>query len=602
LKLHKWLWLIPFLLLTMWMGARGLASDPLWEDEWQTIYNAGGEWYGPRSPADIWTHIGDNDPWQTPGYFVIYAGWGNLVGWSAYAGRAFSVLLGVLTIALIYRAGRDLRSHEAGLGAAAALATCGFFGVYLHEMRPYIMYAFFVALAVWTYWRLIHTAQPSRILQIAFMLSIAGLFYTHYFATLVAVAIGFYHVLFVLFRRGEPPVRPYNKWRVLMLMILAGVLFIPWLGTVVVKLLASGEERPFTFDTLTLTQYTFFLFSNGGIALMGFLALYGIVRKRASGYVWFLALSVLAMILGVNAWRSIVNQMRYVMELFPLLALVVGMGVDRLARRGVKPVYVMAIWVVAGLIFTLDSRYLADIDKPYNYMPWDALAREIAPYAQEDDTTVMLLPYPAYELVQRHLADYYLHNIPGRYEILESPAFNPNYTQIANTIISDAGRLWVAYDPTQPPDHEMTFESLLIPNHMRCGTVSDLPDIHLNLYAPLPTDVPYQFGDGINLSQLLPMTVHNNTLDLTLGWQVDETVARDTFSVALHVMDTNGNLVAQDDYALPHESLNCHVSFIAIDDLPAGEYSARAVVYSWQTLERLPANDGDHALLGTFTR
>jgi hypothetical protein len=602
LKLPNWLWMLPLLLLVTWIGARGLAADPLWEDEWQTIYNAGGEWYGPRSPADIWTHIADNDPWQTPGYFVIYAGWGNLVGWSAFAGRTFSLLLGALTIALIYRAGRDLRSHAAGWGAAVALATCGFFGVYLHEMRPYIMYAFFVALAVWTYWRLIHTPHPSRVLQAAFLLSIAGLFYTHYFATLVAVAIGMYHVLFVMLHKND---NLYNRLRPLILMILAGVLFLPWLGTVVVKLLASGEQRPFTYDAVTLAQYSFFLFSNGSIALMGFVALYGIVRKRALGYVWFLALSVLAMILAVNAWRSIVNQMRYVMELFPLLALVVGMGVDRLARRGVKPAYVTAVWVVAGLVFTLDSRYLADIDKPYNYIPWDALAREIAPYAQEDDMAVMLLPYPAYELVQRHLADYYLHNIPGRYEILESPAYSGGnvYNDRANAIVGGAGRLWVAYDPTQPPDHEIIFESLLIPNHARCGTVSALPDIHLNLYAPLPTDeVPYHFGEGINLSALLPMTVHEDLVDVTLGWQVDETVPVDTYSVALHVMDANGNLVAQDDYALPHESLNCHVSFISIADLAAGEYTVSAVVYNWQTLERLPANDGDHVLLGTFTR
>ncbi|MFN8374250.1 MAG: glycosyltransferase family 39 protein [Anaerolineae bacterium] len=604
MKFTKWIWMVPLLLLVTWIGARGLAADPLWEDEWQTIYNAGGEWYGPRSPLDIWTHIAEHDPWQTPGYFLLYAGWGNLVGWSAYAGRALSLLFGLLTIALLYRAGRDFSSHEAGWGAAAALATCGFFGIYLHEMRPYILYAFCTALAVWSYWRILNTARPSLWLQAAFVAGIAGLFYTHYFATLVAVAIGGFHVLFVL-PRWKNGFRLRNRWRPVTLMGLSALLFMPWMGTVA-QLLTNGEERPFTFDTAGLVQYTLFLFSNGSIALMGFIAAYGIQRKRAAGFVWFMALGVLGLVLVINAGRSIINQMRYVMELFPLLALVVGLGVERLARRGVRPVYVVAVWTAAGLIFTLDSRYLADIDKPYNYMPWDALAREITPYAQTDDTAVMLLPYPAYELVQRHLADYYMHNVPGDYEILESPAYSGTavYNERANALLNDAGRLWVAYDPTQPPDHEMAFDSILYArDYARCGVVSDTPDIHLSLYAPMPTeDAPYHFGAGIDLSLLLPTTTHNHLLDVTLGWSVAESVRHEAYSIALHVLDASGTLVAQDDYGLPSGALTCHVSFIDIASLPAGEYSVAALVYQWQSGERLAANDGDHVTLGTFTR
>jgi hypothetical protein len=83
-----------------------------------------------------------------------------------------------------------------------------------------------------------------------------------------------------------------------------------------------------------------------------------------------------------------------------------------------------------------------------------------------------------------------------------------------------------------------------------------------------------------------------------------ENVLNDLYSVALHVEDANGQLVAQADYGLPNAQKACHETTL---NVPAGTYTLRAAVYNWQTGERLMGVDAatgeqaDRLQVATFT-
>ena len=87
---------------------------------------------------------------------------------------------------------------------------------------------------------------------------------------------------------------------------------------------------------------------------------------------------------------------------------------------------------------------------------------------------------------------------------------------------------------------------------------------------------------------------------------VADAVPRYTYSVALHVVDEAGQLVAQTDYGLPEQRFSCAPVTVALDNVPAGEYQLTVTVYAWETGERLPGmviatgETGDRLALGRF--
>src|SRR5690606_16409005 len=158
-----WIFVVLALIATM-LGAVLSRSEALRYDERWTLYNAGGAPYEPLSPVGVWNRIADDDPWQSPGYFLALNLWGGAVGWSIYAARMFSLLTGALALAWMFRLAALLGGRHIGLYAAAALLGSAFFAYYLHEMRPYTLYVLLTCSSVWSYWRITHHAAgwPSR--------------------------------------------------------------------------------------------------------------------------------------------------------------------------------------------------------------------------------------------------------------------------------------------------------------------------------------------------------------------------------------------------------------------------------------------------------
>ena len=110
-----------------------------------------------------------------------------LVGWSEVAVRALSLFFGMLTLAWVYRTGRDLLAPRAGLLAALLLSASVFFLAYMIHARAFTLIALCSTLCIWSYWRLVLHPRPTGMgAPAGLLLGSVGLLYSHYFSCAVS--------------------------------------------------------------------------------------------------------------------------------------------------------------------------------------------------------------------------------------------------------------------------------------------------------------------------------------------------------------------------------------------------------------------------------
>jgi hypothetical protein len=151
----------------------------------------------------------------------------------------------------------------------------------------------------------------------------------------------------------------------------------------------------------------------------------------------------------------------------------------------------------------------------------------------------------------------------------------------------------------------------------RCTPTQPLPNLDLNVVSvdlftalkPDQGDAPLRFGTGIEQRFARPLQPASNqpgdllVLPVVLQTTMARDVPRGAYSTGLHIINADGQLVAQADYGLAE---GCQTTDIALNGLPPGDYTVYAIVYNWQTGERLtPAVENisseGRALLGKFS-
>jgi hypothetical protein len=488
----SWGWLVPLLLLTFWLGARSLDADAIWLDEYFSIYDSGGGAYGPLSPMDIWQRVGERNPWHAPGYFIILNLWERAVGAEPAALRALSLLFGVLAVAWTYALGRRLVSHHVALYAAVVLGTSAFFVYYLHEIRMYTLIAFLAAFALWVYLRLIDLChEPTIWLWLGLLASAALLLYTHYLAAIPLVAIGLYHLLFV------PKTRRW--WQVVGVMALAGALFLPWVGSLVAGLgLATGDEslHDRALSTRQAVEKLAFLFSNGGVALFAAFAGLSLLAFRRGGWrSWFFPLVMLAVMLAINARFEIIpaGRIRYLLSLWPLLAIIVALGMAQLARWKPLPLLALVAWAGIGLWNVGNPGFTSDLASTDYVFPLHLIDDQLRAYGQAGDFVIDYLSDGMASITYDRTADFYFSRRGMRFDNIEMRA-NDSEQDVeereALDIAASHPRVWLAYVPDNRPTGLSAFEARLAEGYTLCGAKVDEPALHLDLYARSPADCP----------------------------------------------------------------------------------------------------------------
>ena len=337
----SWLWAIVPLLLAAALAIPLLDVDAFNGDEPASLVAAGILGSGPRSLADIWDFLAENDPRNAPGWPILLSVWGPFVGWSEFAIRALSLFIGLLTLAWVFRSGRGLFAPVAGFFAALLLGSSVFFLAYMVNARAYTLVTLCATICLWSYWRVaLHLRPPGRGAQAGLLLGSVGLLWSHYFGALLLPALGLFHLLFVP--------KNHRWWRAVLLFGLAGLTAIVQFPILFegLNIVVSEDLLDRILPATGMLSHLLRYMTNGlvdpsppfsellllALPLVPVIVTLRHLRKENRGSaIWllfFTSVTLLALVIAINEMLRVIvtNRIRYLMPLWPLTALLVGAG------------------------------------------------------------------------------------------------------------------------------------------------------------------------------------------------------------------------------------------------------------------------------------
>lgn len=335
--------------------------------------------------------------------------------------------------------------------------------------------------------------------------------------------------------------------------------------------------------------------------LFALLALYGL-----SGYGWRTWRVVLLVTVGiaaaliVNAVVPSLAQVRYLMALWPLLAILVGLGIARLAEARLNVAAGLVVLMGIGIVNSLDPSFMGTQNDLYNghRLPWPTFAATLRTHAQAEDKVFFHAPLS--EGPQGRELAFYSHDLGLSAKLLEWIPGLPEgneYVRRARAEIGDAPRVWLGSDKTRATSFRLLdFQRALAVAYDHCGAVYDRPDTRLDLYQRRSPDtagiVRLRFGDGITV-RVQPSVGADQRVLLVASFEVAPSVVRAAYSLAFHLeaeddFGLNGNpVLAQIDDGLTSNGGDCRLYWLDLSQLPPTQYRLLATVYEWQNGTRL---------------
>ena len=650
---HPWWAVIPLILIAMALGSPRLDSEGLWYDEMWSVYVAGGPHFdGPLSPQGILQRVLWQDSTQGYGYPLMLGGWGAVAGWSEYSIRVIAMFGGLLAIAMTYRVGHDVflwsrrrraahpsnspggwraRPEHVGCLAAMILSVSAFFVWYLHEGRVYAIVVFLGLVVMWSYLRLWTVRKASIALMALFVFSAASLLYTNYFAVVLLIGMGGYHILINPFTSAlQPPASLTAKstiramwWRLVFLGTCAVILCLPTLyGILGGVTMVSGwnAERSRALSLPELGRVLAHFAGHEAFLLLAVLLIVGFVwgwRQRGS-----LRALLLMLLLALGAtfliqWRLQLidfTKVRYVIVLWGLIAVWIAVGLMGVGefvgqwlatqtprRHAARPAWLIVavialIWFLGGLNANLDPFFMTDKGSPGdiprwrtiinqvqpNVLPQDVYAHYSGPRARDDDMsfwfTMKDLPIPSFITIS---------------------AFDAANEEWVWSQVERAWRVWYSQDVRQPitDDHTKFIARLSEMGYVPCLTPYEDSVMQIDLYVDSAVFCPggeplVRFGEGVTLTgwQEPPAAVMpQDTLIVPMGWTIAPTVKADAYSIGLYLMPNESTVAAQADTGLPDAAFGAARVEIPLTDVKPGDYGLYMAIYEWNGPNALPA-------------
>jgi uncharacterized membrane protein len=248
----KWrlsLILVGILILAFGLRLIALSSRTLWYDEaFAVLFSRAGlsrMIYGTLTPIN--GAAADVHPLL---YYSLLNVWMSILGENVIAIRLFSIVIGMLTIPLVFGLTRDLFDLRTGLVAALVVAIMPFHVQYSQEVRMYALLGLLLIAVTWCFVRGSRTGHAGY--WIAFGVLAALSMYTQQLAAFYLLAIG----LIPFVRRDRA-----NIIRMILGALLALILYAPWLLSLPSQLSKIGSywiPKPTLVDLLkTLWVFLF---------------------------------------------------------------------------------------------------------------------------------------------------------------------------------------------------------------------------------------------------------------------------------------------------------------------------------------------------------
>jgi hypothetical protein len=315
--------------------------------------------------------------------------WVSLVGQYEVPVRHFSVLMTMLSLALVFRLATDLFDLRVGIAAIILLGASSFFMFYSYEFRPYPMLLTFTIAAQLAFVRWIR--KPTLKHALLFVFCGIGALYSHFFAVYLFAALFIFTLIFVPRRL---------QLRAIGLFMLVGLSFSGWLLPFLHAILVINPEGvnyayPSDWESVGL------IYQQMGFqpqALSAFLFLIAIALpirdKLKSGalrfephwrkvFVLLVPLAIFALAFVVNLQISTLTR-RNMVIILPPLAILLAYGLTRLPRPAQVTILLLILipatqhieYEAPGpygdMIASMASRYEAGSPVIVNiqYVPW----------------------------------------------------------------------------------------------------------------------------------------------------------------------------------------------------------------------------------------
>ncbi len=493
---HAWFAVLPVLLITAWMGVDWLNKDILWVDEIFSYEHSGGSHYGSLTLGGV---IETSLYWTTwpPLYQVVFYYWGGMVGWTLFAGRALSLLCGLVTVAVVYRLSAEMASRRAGLFAAIYIGMSTFLVIYLHDMRGYTLHILLAAVFLWVYWYAVRPEAPvdqklSWRLRFALVLASAALLYSQPIAILAFPTLGLYHLLFA--PRGK------RWWHTLEMLTFGGILYLPW-GMISVGGWVFNPERAANTNAMSFTTFfetAFKVFGNGYPILLFLFVLSTVVLlknwSRAASLVAFWFSGILLLSLLANEVVVYLFHIRHVIILLPLIALLFGFAVGKLAEQPpftVPIILLMATWIVAGVYQSRNADFINELPHTERVIPRDEFMHTIERVKAEfgdDDVLVFLINRYNKSLASHKVMEHYLYDTDVRHShavyLDDLKAQEPATIAQMRAYIGSAPHVWTLIETVHENSRHLdVLNAVLTEEYTHCFTDTEPDTVRLALYA-----------------------------------------------------------------------------------------------------------------------
>ena len=580
-------------------------AESLWVDE-------GFSYWAIRHPDMLGLLFDDVHP---PVYFYGLRAWAGVAGITELALRYFSVLPGLLSVAVIYHVARELERARGQvtltvvpLLAALLLALADMEIFIAQQIRMYSWHVLWVLLAMWGFLRWARTGE--RLALIGWGAAALLLLYTQYVGLAALAVQGLYALVFL---RGR------MRKQALAVLLVVGVAFVPWLLLVVggqTDNVGTGFNVPSTLESLWNWRAHWFTQQWPLTVLLALLGLVTVVyagtrpvgmRLRPVGPALLLLAWIVVPVTGayiLNFYTPILMDYR-ITQITPAVVLLIAFGLGNLRQPA------LGLLVTALVIYGVTTTDVY-VERP----PWREIGQDAARYALPGDLALAhVTPSGDWQMVY-----YYERFMPQGVERRSLRQWQreqaETYADGLPALLAGHPQVWLMHWSVD----RSAFDALAATGHTPTAVMThDWRGSDLNVYrfdqVPATDEALATFESGMILRQA---AVIDEALRLDLWWSADEPPGAD-YVVSARLLNADGVLVAQQD-AQPFDGQRPTSTWSAgeviydphpldlaegLDDLPPGEYSAAVLVYRWtpEGIVNVPTVSGeDFVVIGTLQR
>ena len=524
-----------------------------------------------------------------------------MAGISQFALRLPSALAGLLMLASLYRFVEYAISRRAAVMSALLMSTNAFVLLSFHDIRMYTMLMLLAVVHCWFFWRLTNNHLVSRMTWFSFVLSTALLLYTHYFAVVLLLGLGFCLLLFV---------EKSRRWfHVVAGWALGALVFLPFVPVVFtgLRFVQVGTVNPIA--TAEVIELLVKLLANGQTLLwLPILAAVSLAIWRTRGAeIWrllLIAFVMVAAILLIN-WRFnliTANRLRYFLIPWFLFSTTFAFGLTAIPYWRIVSTSFALVWIVSGILFHFSGEAVQyaglmsrvqDIPPLQDYVYYldGKFERNdfLIGFSANDSVNQVSLPYRS-----RSMSDYYLKaqlGIDGIF--LHASLKRYRLERDVRDILAAHPHVLLAYDPSdEPRNYAKTFE-IINEDYIPCAVLVDNEDLHIQRYAhPVlgceneATSIEYDNGIKI-LDYAAHFDEVNERIQVLTWWEVPDESMLDQFNISLQIITSDWQNLRQVDRHLYDDIVPWNVIELATEDLPAGEYRLVLILYERDSLKKV---------------